>query len=80
MEQTEKSISQIRAARGLVGLSQNSLAELAGVSSMTVKRAEGAGSPYPAQKAIAAIIGALEDAGVEFIPENGGGPGVRLRR
>jgi hypothetical protein len=28
---------------------------------------------------IAAIRAALEAAGVEFIAENGGGPGVRLR-
>lgn len=27
-----------------------------------------------------AIRAALERAGVEFIPENGGGPGVRLRK
>jgi hypothetical protein len=27
-----------------------------------------------------AIRRALEDAGVEFIDENGGGPGVRLRK
>ncbi|MGR3515382.1 MAG: hypothetical protein ACU0GG_21670 [Paracoccaceae bacterium] len=46
---------------------------------MTVKRAEGSGAPYPAQKAIAAIRDALEKAGVQFIAENGGGPGVRLR-
>jgi hypothetical protein len=26
------------------------------------------------------IIAALEKAGVEFIEENGGGPGVRLRK
>lgn len=29
--------------------------------------------------AIAAIQSALENSGVEFIAENGGGPGVRLR-
>jgi hypothetical protein len=27
-----------------------------------------------------AVIAALEKAGVEFIEENGGGPGVRLRK
>jgi hypothetical protein len=26
-----------------------------------------------------AVIEALEQAGLEFIPENGGGPGIRLR-
>lgn len=59
-------------------MSQAALAQAAGVSSMTVKRAEGSGSPYPAAKALEAIRAALEAAGVEFIPENGGGPGVRL--
>ena len=29
---------------------------------------------------VAAITRALENAGVEFIDENGGGPGVRLRK
>jgi hypothetical protein len=29
---------------------------------------------------MAAIVGALEQGGVEFIDENGGGPGVRLKR
>jgi len=29
---------------------------------------------------LAAMRGALESAGVEFIPENGGGPGVRLNK
>jgi len=35
-------------------------------------------SPYP--RTIAAIRAALESAGVEFIAENGGGAGVRLRK
>ena len=29
---------------------------------------------------VAAIRRALEKAGVEFIPQNGGGPGVRLKK
>lgn len=61
-------------------MSQSALAEAAGVSSMTVKRAEGSGSPYPSAKAIDAIRAALEAAGVEFIPENGGGAGVRMKK
>lgn len=81
MEQ-EKNITsdQLRAARAILDMSQAGLAELAGVSSMTVKRAEGSGKPYPAEKSIAAIRTALEVAGVEFIAENGGGAGVRLRK
>jgi hypothetical protein len=33
----------------------------------------------PSPNNFAAIIRALESAGVEFIPENGGGAGVRLK-
>jgi hypothetical protein len=29
---------------------------------------------------VAAVVAVLEAAGIEFIPENGGGPGVRLRK
>jgi transcriptional regulator with XRE-family HTH domain len=71
---------QLRAARAIRGLSQADLAEATGVSSMTIKRAEGSGKPYPAAETIAAIRTALEAAGVEFIDENGGGAGVRLRK
>ncbi|MCJ7871493.1 helix-turn-helix domain-containing protein [Phaeobacter sp. J2-8] len=81
MEQEKKSLAgQIRAGRALKGLSQKRLSELAGVSSMTVKRAEGSGKPYPSADAVTAICHALESEGVEFIPENGGGAGVRLTK
>jgi hypothetical protein len=32
------------------------------------------------EDAVLAITNALKEAGVEFIDENGGGPGVRLRK
>lgn len=70
---------QLRAARAMLGLSQSDLAERVGLSTKTVKRAEGSGNPPASAAAVATIRAALEDAGVEFIPENGGGPGVRLR-
>lgn len=70
---------QIRAARALLGWSQPQVAKDAGVSAMTVKRAEGSGKPPASADAVAAIRAALEVAGVEFIAENGGGAGVRLR-
>lgn len=80
MEQDKKVLAgQFRAARALVGLSQAALAGLADVSSMTIKRAEGSGKPYPSDEAIKAIRHTLEEAGIEFIPENGGGAGVRLK-
>ncbi|MGR3512736.1 MAG: helix-turn-helix domain-containing protein [Paracoccaceae bacterium] len=70
---------QIRAARALIGMSQKMLAEAVGVSTMTVKRAEGSGQPPAPEDAVARLRKALEEAGVEFIAENGGGPGVRLK-
>jgi len=37
-------------------------------------------SRTPIRANMAAIQGALEEAGVDFIPENGSGAGVRLRK
>lgn len=71
---------QLRAARAMLGLSQEQIASAAEVSTMTVKRAEGSGQPPASDRAVAAIRAALEAAGVEFIAENGGGAGVRLRK
>lgn len=72
--------AQIRAARSLLGLAQPEAARLAGVSVSTLKRAEGSIQPGASIDAVAAIRAALEAAGVEFIDENGGGAGVRLRK
>ena len=71
---------QLRAARALTGLSQAEVAEAAGVSVPTLKRAEAGGPIKVADETIAAIAKALEKVGVEFIPENGGGAGVRLAK
>ena len=71
---------QIRAARALIGMSQAALGAMVRLSTKTIKRAEGSGSPPASAAAVAAIRAALEAAGVEFISENGGGPGVRLRK
>ncbi len=70
---------QLRAARALVGMTQAEVAQSAGLSVPTVKRAEGAGSLSASDEAIDAICRALEAAGVQFINENGGGSGVRLK-
>ena len=71
--------SQLRAARALLGWSQPQVAEAAGLSTMTIKRVEGTGKPAASAEAIAAIRTALDSAGVEFIEQNGSGPGVRLK-
>lgn len=72
--------SQLRAGRALLGLSQAEIAGHACLSIPTVKRAEADGAIRVSDSAIAAIRVALEDLGVIFIPENGDGPGVRLRK
>ena len=72
--------NQIRAARALLNLSQAEVAALAGVSVPTVKRAEGAGKVSASADALQAIKTALEAAGAVFLPENGNGPGVALRK
>jgi transcriptional regulator with XRE-family HTH domain len=74
------SIEQIRAARGLLGWSQSKLAERAGLSLPTVKRVEAGTGPRVSESARARIQKTLEAAGVHFIDENGGGPGVRLHK
>jgi transcriptional regulator with XRE-family HTH domain len=74
------SIEQVKAARALLRWSQNDLAERSGVSIPTVKRLEAAtGEIGGRSNTAAAIQTALEVAGVEFISENGGGAGVRLK-
>ncbi|MEQ9586882.1 MAG: helix-turn-helix transcriptional regulator [Parvibaculaceae bacterium] len=72
--------AQIRAARALVEWSQIDLAEQAGLSRPTIKRMESKGPGSSTASNVDAVQRALETAGVEFIPENGGGPGVRLRK
>ncbi len=74
------SIEQLRAARGLLGWSQSDLAARAGLSLPTVKRVEAGVGPRVSETARTKLQRTLESAGVEFIDENGGGPGVRLRR
>ncbi|WP_159709849.1 helix-turn-helix domain-containing protein [Geminicoccus flavidas] len=68
-----------RAGRALLGWSQEALAKAACVGLSTLRAFEtGRGSPTKANQN--AIERALIENGIEFIPENGGGPGVRLRK
>jgi transcriptional regulator with XRE-family HTH domain len=69
---------QSRMARAALGMGVRDLASAAKVSIDTVARFE-RGDELK-ERTIDAIRGALEAAGVEFIDENGGGPGVRLRK
>jgi len=71
--------AQIRAARALLKLSAQELATEAGLGIATVRRAESEDGATGITKANEnAIRQTLEAAGIEFIPENGGGFGVRL--
>jgi transcriptional regulator with XRE-family HTH domain len=70
---------QFRAARALLGWSQTKLAKQAGLSLPTVKRVETGRGPRVSEEARCALQRALALGGVEFIDENGGGAGVRLR-
>lgn len=65
----------------LLGWSQADLAIRSSVSEPTIKRLEAKDGPLGGRAETGAkIIAALESAGVEFIAENGGGHGVRLRK
>ena len=71
--------AQMRAARALIRWSADDLARETTLSVTTIRRAElteGETSMTTANDL--AVRRALETAGVEFIDENGGGPGVRL--
>jgi predicted transcriptional regulator len=75
------SIRQLKAARALLAWSQERLAAEAGVSIPTIKRLEAQDGPLGGRSETGARIrSALEKGGVQFIDENGGGPGVRLRK
>ena len=72
------SASQCRAARALIGWSQGQLAEASKVSEKTVADFERQ-ARVPYERTIRDMQAALETAGIDFIPENGGGAGLRLR-
>ena len=69
---------QCKMARTALNIGVRDLAALAKVSPDTVARLERGDALK--ERTVDAIRSALEVAGVEFIPENGGGAGVRLRK
>jgi transcriptional regulator with XRE-family HTH domain len=77
------SIRQIKAARSLLGWSQDDLADASGISKPTIGRLEATDSNDLIGGRVEtgeALVAALEKAGIDFIAENGGGAGVRLRK
>jgi transcriptional regulator with XRE-family HTH domain len=71
--------AQSRAARALIGWSREDLAKASNVSLRTIVDFERA-AREPHAATLSALRLALEAAGVEFISENGGGAGVRLKK
>ncbi|ACS44198.1 helix-turn-helix domain-containing protein [Methylorubrum extorquens] len=70
----------IRAARAMAGWQQQELAEASGVPKPTISAFEL--KPETGKLSTMnhrAIVEAFERAGLEFIPANGGGAGVRFR-
>ena len=63
-----------------VFINTTELAKRAGLSLPTVKRVEAGKGPRVSDEARGRIQKALEAGGAQFIFENGGGPGVRLRK
>jgi len=72
--------AQIRAARSLIRWTAEDLAAASALSVATIRRAELTESETSLTTVNDLVLRrTLEAAGVEFIDENGGGPGVRLR-
>jgi len=71
--------AQVRMARAALNWTVRDLAEAAHLHRNTITNIET--GRYAGDAATLAVIeSALKRAGVEFIDENGGGPGVRLRK
>jgi ribosome-binding protein aMBF1 (putative translation factor) len=81
MKRHSLTAAQIRAARALLKWSAADLAHHSALGANTIRRAEVAEWETSLTAANEmAVRRAFEAAGVEFIEENGGGPGVRLRK
>jgi transcriptional regulator with XRE-family HTH domain len=75
--------AQMRAGRALLGIDQQTLAELAGVSLPTIQRMEASeGNVRGVVETLTRVVAAFELAGVELIGDNsdsqGRGRGVRF--
>jgi predicted transcriptional regulator len=73
------SVRQIKAARMLLDWSQDRLAEAADIGIATIKRLEAQDNGLGGRDdTVGKIVGALEQAGIEF--QDGKQPGVRMRK
>lgn len=70
----------VRAARALTAWTQTELGEASGVPASTIRAFEAGQSRRLMSANERLLIAAFEKAGVEFVPENGGGAGVRYAR
>lgn len=68
-----------KAARALVGITVNDLASEASISADTLRSFESGRTKTLSAVNQDTLVRALEALGVQFIPENGGGAGVRLK-
>ena len=74
-------VRQVKAARALLGWSQGDLARRSDISEPTIARLKSAEGELGGREGTGQKIRkAIENAGIEFIDENGGSPGVRLRK
>jgi transcriptional regulator with XRE-family HTH domain len=79
MESMTISAEQCRAGRAILGWSQDDLENHSGVGKRTIAEFERDGA-IPYARTISQVRDAQEAGGIEFIPENGGGAGVRRRK
>ena len=66
---------QIRAARGLLGLKMEELADKAGLTRITIRQIENE-TVHPQEKSLAKIYAVFDKLGVEFLPDEG----MRIRK
>jgi transcriptional regulator with XRE-family HTH domain len=69
---------QCRLARVALGWNIDDLANAAKVSTQTVKRLER--GEILRERTVAKMQIVLEDAGIEFLPDDGGGVGIRFKK
>lgn len=74
--------NQLKAARALASMNQEQLAQRSGVNVNTIRNMEARGADILVSglDTVSKVQSALEAAGIAFIPENGGGAGVRLAK